>query len=150
MDLIPKLKYGIIKTFGTGRFMKLKNEMAKKQRSYYNLHKDQIDELTNFLIEPLEETEDNKEEVLAQKEQLKEYAIKMRDIQVDQLEFILIPSIVDELCILVEKIGNLCTVDEIIINDLTLDAIISLGYQIVKLDDPKNAEEVEEKKKITA
>jgi len=65
------------------------------------------------------------------------------------MEFMLVPAIIDEICALVEKIGQLVTVEEIDIEGMGIDDIVSLGYRIIRLDDPKSDEESEEKKKIT-
>jgi len=151
MELITKLKYGIIKTFGTGRFMKLKNDIAKNQRAYYTLHKADIDQL-NVYIEELKASpinEENSEALLMQNTEMQKYMLKLRDIQIDQMEFMLVPAIIDEICALVEKIGQLVTVEEIDIEGMGIDDIVSLGYRIIRLDDPKSDEESEEKKKIT-
>ena len=152
MELIPKLKYGIIKTFGTGRFMKLKNDIAKRQRSYYAQHEKEITELQSFLTKikenPIDESEENKAEVLLQNADMQGYMLKMREIQLEQMEYMLSPPIVDELCALVEKIGQLCTIEDVKVMDLDIDAIISLGFLIVRLDDAKSDAESEEKKKI--
>jgi len=151
MELIEKLKYGIIKNFGTGRFMKLKNDIAKNQRDYYQLNKLEIDKL-NIFIEEMKDNpvdEEDKEKALAQNKEMQTYMLKLREIQIKQMEFMLVPAIVDELCAMVEKIGQQVTVNDIDIESLSLDSIVSLGYQIIRLDDPKSDEEAEEKKKIT-
>ena len=125
--------------------MKLKNNIATRQKGYNELHATELKNLTDAAIS-FPKTE---EEMTPDMEvTMRAYFEKVTQFNLDQMEYVLVPETVDELCEMVEKIGQLVTVDKINIEDMGVNEIISLAIMIIRLDDAASEEEVAEKKKI--